>query len=121
MSDVGMHIVHAVLPQDLENGGEEKLLKGYLRALEEAVSRRRGQNWTYPRDIAMRHYQLACIDYLRFILGRFWRSATPESFDKKKASKNTTLINRNVNAAMSFIEKVDKYLEVFEKEKRAKV
>jgi len=117
MSDVGMHIVHAVLPQDLENGGEEELLEGYLTALEEAVSQRKGQRWSYDRTVAMRHYQLACIDYLRFILGRFWRSATPETFEKKRGSKNTTLINRNVEAAMTFIEKVDAYLEVFEKEK----
>mmetsp|Transcript_18038 Transcript_18038/g.28295 ORF Transcript_18038/g.28295 Transcript_18038/m.28295 type:complete len:471 (+) Transcript_18038:35-1447(+) len=115
ISDVGMHICHANLAEDLENGGEEELLEGYLTALEEAVSRRKGESWKYPRDVAMRHYQLACIDYLRFILGRFWRSATPESFEKKKASKNTTLINRNVDAAMVFIEKVDKYLEVYEK------
>lgn len=119
ISDVGMHICHANLAADLENGGEEELLEGYLTALEEAVSRRKGESWKYPRDVAMRHYQLACIDYLRFILGRFWRSATPESFEKKKSSKNTTLINRNVDAAMAFIEKVDKYLEVFEQEIKA--
>ena len=125
MSDVGMHIVHAVLPEDLENGGEEKLVEGYLIALEDAVNRKLGEGsdgnkekWTYPRDVAMRHYRLACVDYLRFIMGRFWRSATPESFEKKKNSKNTTLINRNLEAAMAFIEKVDSYLEVFEKEKR---
>uniref|UniRef100_A0A7S4J0A3 Aminoglycoside phosphotransferase domain-containing protein n=1 Tax=Odontella aurita TaxID=265563 RepID=A0A7S4J0A3_9STRA len=124
MSDVGMHIVHAVLPTDLKNGGEEQLLDGYILALEGAVNRNNnnmdngeGTAWTYPRDVAMRHYQLACIDYLRFIMGRFWRIATPESFEKKKGSKNTTLINRNLDSAMAFIEKVDRYLEVFEKEK----
>jgi len=119
LSDVSMHIVHGVLPIDLANGGEEELVEGYLTAFEEAVSRRKGQKWTYPREIAMRHYQLACIDYLRFILGRFWRSATPGSFEKKKASKNTTLINRNVGAAMAFIEKVDRYLEALEQERKA--
>lgn len=120
MSDVGMHIVHAVLPGDLEDGGEERLLEGYLRALENAVNRNvkdGEEEWRYSRDVAMRHYRLACIDYLRFIMGRFWKSATPESFEKKKNSKNTTLINRNLEAAMAFIEKVDRYLEVFEKEK----
>eukprot|EP00585_Thalassiosira_rotula_P004600 CAMPEP_0196134958 /NCGR_PEP_ID=MMETSP0910-20130528/3749_1 /TAXON_ID=49265 /ORGANISM="Thalassiosira rotula, Strain GSO102" /LENGTH=560 /DNA_ID=CAMNT_0041395019 /DNA_START=62 /DNA_END=1744 /DNA_ORIENTATION=- len=138
MSDVGMHIVHAVLPRDLDNGGEERLVEGYLVALENAVNRRRRrrrskridddydgegkeeeeERWTYPREVAMRHYRLACVDYLRFIMGRFWRSATPESFEKKSESKNTTLINRNLEAAMAFIAKVDRYLEVFEKEKR---
>ena len=121
MSDVGMHIVHAVLPNDLDNGGEELLVEGYLSALEDAMNRsgmNNGERWTYPREVAMRHYQLACVDYLRFIMGRFWSSATPESFEKKKNSKNTTLINRNLEAAMKFIGKVDRYLEVFEKEKR---
>ncbi|KAL7538183.1 hypothetical protein ACHAXR_008339 [Thalassiosira sp. AJA248-18] len=124
MSDVGMHIVHAVVPTDLENGGEERLVDGYLSALEDAMNRKNygktanGEKWTYPREVAMRHYRLACVDYLRFIMGRFWRSATPDSFEKKKHSKNTTLINRNLDAAMAFIEKVDRYLEVFEKEKR---
>jgi len=140
MSDVGMHIVHAVLPRDLDNGGEERLVEGYLVALENAVNRRRRrrrrrskridddydgegkeeeeERWTYPREVAMRHYRLACVDYLRFIMGRFWRSATPESFEKKSESKNTTLINRNLEVAMAFIAKVDRYLEVFEKEKR---
>jgi len=124
MSDVGMHIVHAVLPQDLDNGGEEMLLEGYLTALEAAMNRKQTgsdkEKWVYPRNAALRHYQLACVDYIRFIMGRFWRSATPESFEKKTTSKNTTLINRNLEAALRFIQKVDLYLEVFEKEKKDK-
>jgi len=127
MSDVAMHIVHAVLPRDLENGGEKRLVEGYLSALEDAMNRKLGaggsekddeSRWTYPREAATRHYRLACVDYLRFIMGRFWRSATPESFEKKRESKNTTLINRNLEAAMAFIEKVDGYLEEFERERR---
>lgn len=130
MSDVAMHIVHAVLPADLENGQEEYLVEQYLLALEDAINQKCSDptnsnecknRWTFPRDVAWRQYQLACIDYLRFIMGRFWRSATPESFEKKKNSKNTTLINRNVNAAMAFIQKVDRYLEVFEYEKRGRL
>ena len=124
MSDVGMHIVHAVLPEDLDNGGEEMLLEGYLTALEAAMNRKQTgsekEKFVYQRDVALRHYQLACVDYIRFIMGRFWRSATPESFEKKKTSKNTTLINRNLEAALRFIQKVDVYLEVFEKEKKDK-
>jgi len=123
MSDVGMHIVHAVLPSDLDDGGEEYLIEGYVTALEDAMNRKQRPNgdemkWTYPRDVAMRHYRLACVDYLRFIMGRFWRTAGPESFEKKKGSKNTTLINRNLDAALAFIQKVDGYLEVFEQEKK---
>lgn len=117
MSDVAMHIVHAVVPADLENGQEEYLVEQYITALEDAINKNRDFEWTFPRDIAMRQYQLACVDYLRFIMGRFWKSAAPETFEKKKGSKNTTLINRDIEAAMAFIEKVDRYLEVFEREK----
>ena len=108
MSDVAMHIVHAILPADLENGQEEFLVEQYIIALEDAINEGRTDRWVFPRDVAWRQYQLACIDYLRFIMGRFWKSATTESFEKKKNSKNTTLINRDVKAAMSFIEKVDR-------------
>ncbi|KAL3796226.1 hypothetical protein ACHAWO_010506 [Cyclotella atomus] len=117
MSDVAMHIVHAVLPADLENGQEEYLVEQYILALENAMTKKSKDMWKFPREVAQRQYQLACIDYLRFIMGRFWKSATPESFEKKKNSKNTTLINRDVKAAMAFIEKVDRNLEVFENEK----
>ncbi|KAL9185007.1 hypothetical protein ACHAXT_002784 [Thalassiosira profunda] len=121
MSDVGMHLVHAVLPTDLENGGEEKLVEGYLVALEAAMRQRDPgkEKWTYNRDEALRHYRLACVDYIRFIMGRFWRSATPDSFESKRKSKNTTLINRNLAAAMAFVKKVDGYLATFEKEREA--
>jgi len=60
---------------------------------------------------------LACVDYARFIMGRFWRTASPETFENKRGSGNTTLINRDVDAAMAFVEKVDGYLEMFEKER----
>ncbi|KAL7522698.1 hypothetical protein ACHAWX_007640 [Stephanocyclus meneghinianus] len=130
MSDVAMHIVHAVLPSDLENGKEQYLVEQYLCALEDALNKKSlktegghecHKKWKFPRNVAWRQYQLACIDYLRFIMGRFWRSANQETFENKKYSKNTTLINRDVKAAMAFIEKVDRYLEVFEVEKNARV
>jgi thiamine kinase-like enzyme len=112
MSDVAMHIIHSVLPCSEEE--DESLLNAYLTALQKANP----ATSYYPREVAMRHYRLACVDYVRFIMGRFWRDATKESFEKKKVSKNTTLINRNVDAAMAWIVKVDKYLNEFEKEKK---
>lgn len=38
MSDVGMHIAHAVHPCDLINRGEETLIEGYILALEVAMN-----------------------------------------------------------------------------------
>jgi hypothetical protein len=113
MSDVAMHIHHAVRPTDLENGGEEELLDYYLQTLQEKL----GPSRCYPRDVALRHYRLAVADYFRFFLGRFWKSATPQTFETKKDSKNTALINRDVDAALAFLDRVDRYVAQIQKEK----
>jgi hypothetical protein len=113
MSDVAMHIHHAVRPADLENGGEEELLDHYLQTLDDLL----GPSCSYPHEVALRHYRLAVADYFRFFLGRFWKSATPESFETKKDSKNTALINRNVDAALAFLDRVEGYLKQIEKER----
>ena len=123
LSDVAMHVAHALRPQDLANGGEEALVDQYLAALD--AERRRTVKAEdlhtykpYPRDVAMRHYKLASVDYFRFILGRFWRSATPETFDKRKGSPNSTLVNRNAEAALAFVERVDRYLAEIEEKRK---
>lgn len=124
LSDVAMHVAHALRPDDLANGGEEALVDQYLAALD--AERRRTVKAEdlhtykpYPRDVAMRHYKLATVDYFRFILGRFWRSATPETFDKRKDSPNSTLVNRNAEAALAFVERVDRYLAEIEEERKS--
>lgn len=106
MSDVAMHITHAVRPENLLNGGEEKLVEKYLNALNEVLP----DNLSYPKDVAMRHYRLAVIDYFRFVMGRLWRGATLETFDERKDSKNSVYVNRSIDAAINFIERADRYL-----------
>ena len=122
LSDVAMHVAHALRPEDLENGGEEALVDQYLMALD--TERRRTTKTEnlhsyrpYQRELAMKHYRLATVDYFRFILGRFWRVASPETFEKRKDSPNSTLVNRNVEAALAFVERVDRYLAEIEIEK----
>lgn len=114
MSDVAMHIHHAVRPELLSNGGEEMLIDHYLTRLNERLKQQ--QLGPYPRDVALQHYRLAVADYFRFFLGRFWKSATRETFIQKKDSKNTALINRDVDAAMAFLERVEKYVTMIEVE-----
>ena len=123
LSDVAMIITHAVHPDELNKNNnakdeEEKLIMTYLEALRNALppSKRR----LYSNDVAMRHYRLATIDYFRFILGRIWRGATLETFEKKKHSKNAVLVSRNVDAALAFIDRVDRYLVDIEKEVQLK-
>jgi hypothetical protein len=104
MSDVAMLINHAVRPEHLENGGEEMLIDHYLDVLNKKLSLRGEEEAPiYPREVASWHYKLAVADYFRFFLGRFWKTATPESFEKKKDSKNTALINRDREAALRFL------------------
>jgi len=111
MSDVAMHVTHALHPDDLINGGEEALVDIYLFSLQEVMP-----NFTYPKEIAMRHYRLATIDYFRFVLGRLWRGVTLEAFEKRKSSKNAVFVNRNIEAALYFIERADKFLTEIEEE-----
>lgn len=112
VSDLAMHIHHAVLPKDLANGGEEELVDYYLQELERLLP----EGQTYPREIALKHYRVAVVDYGRFVLGRFWKMATPEMFEKGKDSPNTTLINRNLEAAMVYIDRLERYLTEFEQQ-----
>eukprot|EP00594_Rhizosolenia_setigera_P011538 CAMPEP_0178958206 /NCGR_PEP_ID=MMETSP0789-20121207/11457_1 /TAXON_ID=3005 /ORGANISM="Rhizosolenia setigera, Strain CCMP 1694" /LENGTH=415 /DNA_ID=CAMNT_0020640773 /DNA_START=218 /DNA_END=1465 /DNA_ORIENTATION=- len=121
MSDVAMHIHHAVKPQDLDGGGELELVKYYWDTLQEYLKEIDEQNniggntktnrEQYTLEVAMKQYEYAVVDYCRFVLGRFWKSATPETMEKRKDNKNVTLMNRSIPSAMAFIRRVDRYLK----------
>lgn len=113
MSDVAMHIHHAVLPEHLAGGGEEELVRHYWNTVNASLA---SMGKIYPWEVAQRHYHLAVADYFRFFLGRFWNTATVASMEKNANSKNTCLLNRNVNAAMEFVRRVDEYMMEIEKE-----
>ena len=115
MSDVAMLINHAVRAKDLDNGGEEMLIDHYLEVLNKKLERsERKEKLHYPREVALWHYKLAAADYFRFFLGRFWKTATPESFEKKKDSKNTALINRDRDAALRFLGRAKTFVSEIE-------
>ncbi len=114
LSDVAMLITHAVHPKDLGNGGEEKLVLEYISHFQKALPESK-QN-LYPKEKALRHYRFATVDYFRFVLGRLLRGASLESFEKKKDSKNAVFVTRNVEAALAFIERADKYVSEIEHE-----
>lgn len=106
MSDVAMHIHHAVNPEDLDNG-EESLVEYYLSTLHDL-------GCEYPEEVAKRHYKLAVVDYARFFMGRMWKTATPETMEQKKDNKNIANINRSIPSAMRFVKVVDRYLDEIE-------
>lgn len=114
MGDVAMHIHHAVRPEDLADGGEEALVQHYLDELNRRLQTQGKPGYT--QDVAWKHYRYSVVDYGRFILGRFWKVATPETFAKKQNSKNTTLVNRDVAAAMAYVGRLDRYLTKIEAE-----
>jgi len=116
MADVAMHLVHALVPADLDGGGEEALIDAYLAALAEARGVAAVKRSPYPRELALRHFRLAICDYGRFIMGRFWAAATPERFAAAAASPNVVLANRNLASALRFVERISTYLAEFEEE-----
>lgn len=117
MSDVAMQLYHAVLPHDLANGGEEALVKYYWKTLQELLNQQYPEkSYQYSYEEAWRDYRYAVVDYFRFFLGRFWKTATPNSMYLKADSKNTNLVNRSVPAAMAFVARVDQYLAEIEQE-----
>ena len=118
VSDVAMHITHAVHPTDLQNGGEEELVEAYLQYFYNALPADKKN--VYSKVDALRHYRFATVDYFRFVLGRLWRGATLESFEKKKNSKNAVLVSRNIEAALAFIERTERYLKEIENEIQTK-
>ena len=101
MCDVAMLLAHSVAPSVTENGGHLRLINCYLDALKEnGVT-------GYDRDVAMRHYHLATVDYARFVVARFWGGASPEAFAKRADNPNVCLPNRNVEAALRFAESAE--------------
>ncbi|GKY97258.1 hypothetical protein MPSEU_000684200 [Mayamaea pseudoterrestris] len=110
MSDVAMHIHHAVLPHLLEEGGEEALVRHYWQQLNTLT------NSEYAWDEAWRHYQFGVVDYFRFFLARMWNDATPESLAQKKDNKNVNLINRDLASACAFLVVAEKFMTTIENE-----
>ena len=123
MADVAFFLAHSIAPHDLDGGGDEALLDEYLQELQTARAASQPPPppqgaaavvEEYPRAMALRHFRLATCDYGRFVMGRFWGSATPESFRAKHRNPNVTLPNRDVAAMLRFVTVVERYLGEFE-------
>ena len=129
MSDLAMHARHAVEPEHLAHGGEERLVRQYWEYLQglllaepsSSLSHSASAAQEYTWEIAWRHYKLAVVDYFRFFLGRMWKSATPDTMRAKSSNKNVSLINRSIPAAMAFLRNVEMYMAEIENEYGASV
>ena len=108
MCDVAMLLAHSVAPSSLAGGGQERLVDAYLQALEESGV------VGYDKPSAMHHFHLATVDYARFVVSRFWAGASPAAFAKRADNPNVCLPNRNVEAALRFVERVDASLTVLD-------
>lgn len=114
-SDVAMHLHHALIPQDLDQH-EEALVKHYWTELAKP---------DYSWETCWLHYKYSVVDYFRFFLGRFYKTATPSSMEKRASEPNINLVNRNIPAAMRFCKIVDQYLteieDIFEQEAKSEL
>jgi hypothetical protein len=111
MSDISMHLCHAVPPPLLDSptSGEDKMLEVYFSQLSES-------GVAVDRPKLERQYKLGCVDYFRFMTGRFYGFSTPESYEKSATNRNVALINRSPKAAFAFAERVEGYVRMFEAE-----
>ena len=110
MSDVAMLLIHSVDPSTLDDGGQGRLIDIYLEALKE------NGILDYDKAVAMHHFHIGVLDYARFVISRFWSDASETAFLKRASNPNVCLPNRNVIAALRFIERIDKSLAIIEPE-----
>ena len=114
MSDVAMHIIHAQSASNLRSGGVDELLNVYLDEFENMLPDEfKGK---YTKKLAEKHFRYAILDYFRFVLGRLWRGMKLENFESRKNSKNAVFVNRDVEAALHFIELAETYLPGVERD-----
>jgi len=111
MSDISMHLCHAIPPSQLSSPtqGEDAMLDIYFNELE-------SRGVKIDRAVLTRQYQLGCVNYWRFMCGRFYGTSSPESYEKAKGNRNVALINRDVEAAFAFAAKCEGYVCAFEAE-----
>lgn len=115
VSDLAMHIAHALTSEDLEdNGMEEVLFNLYYDTLQKALPS--ALKFVYSKQDAWRHYKFATVDYFRFILGRQWKGATVEVFERRSTDTNFGMVNRSIRAALHFVKCADTYLREIEKD-----
>lgn len=115
VSDLAMHIAHAISSEDLEeNAMEQVLFNQYYDSLQEALPST--LKHVYSKPDAWRHYKFATVDYFRFILGRQWKGVTVEVFEKRSKDKNFGMVNRSIQVALNFVKRTDAYLREIEEE-----
>jgi thiamine kinase-like enzyme len=112
MSDVAMHITHALDPKHYTL--EDELVTSYITCFREELPEE--IRYSYSDEIAKIQYRYATVDYFRFILGRQWKGATMDVFKDREHDLNFAMVNRNLNAALLFIEKANSYLLEIERE-----
>jgi thiamine kinase-like enzyme len=112
MSDVAMHITHALDPKHYSV--EDELVFNYVTSFRDELPQE--VQYLYSDEIAKRHYRYAVVDYFRFILGRQWKGATMDVFKEREHDLNFAMVNRDLNAALLFIEKTNAYLQEIERD-----
>jgi hypothetical protein len=113
MSDVAMHIHHAVLPEDLANG--RGMVKYYWKSLQDLLNQQHpAENYQYSYDEAWRIIDNRSSTTFAFFVA--WKTATPESMQLKADKEYQSSIDQP--AAMAFVARVDQYLAEIEQERR---
>ena len=115
MLDLAMHLFHSVSFSAMDGGGEEQLFLLYHSELTKRLRPEAAARYTLA--VARRHYALCLVDYSRIIFSRFWNGKTPEAFEKNAMNMNSTMLTRDIQCVLRFVDRVDKCLALLEEER----
>lgn len=121
--DVAYHLLHSgpIYKEALPEGGfsigecELLLLRHYHGAFLRRFEGDR-QASSFPFDTFLRQYKLSVLNYARVVFSCFLRGASPASFADKADNLNVSMVYRNIQAFLRFVDQCDRILKEFEPE-----
>ena len=87
----------------------------YYDGLERRLQQQHGMDaCTYSFDLLSHHYQLAYLDYARFLVGAMWGGVTPQSCMSLDGDINQGMHKRSAVHLVHMVEKADMLLSQLE-------
>ena len=90
----------------------------YHRLLQQELQRQHQETDepAYTYDQFCRHYQLAYLDYVRFLVGAMWGAVTPGSCNELAQDINQGIHKRSAEHLAHMVDKADLLLSTFEED-----
>lgn len=96
------------------------LCRCYHSALQQQLQHHKCDFIAYGYDQFCRHYQLAYLDYVRFLIGAMWGAVTPNSCTELAQDINQGIHKRSAQHLAHMVDKADLLLSRFEEDRLEK-